>query len=656
MEMVKETQIKNEIKKSFNSFYSKKLFSIGLFILICTAMAASFYLIATFNWQALISIYPKYFSFFDRNLYDVLIFFFLGLFLSFLIYAKLSISRESKKSSYLNLLVLESQVKTSKLKSLNELHLKVSLISDIKTILNEFFIASAKISNSSHAFIYYSKSTDNPENIEFQLSKGFKENELNKFSLSMKDLNSKFNKTINQKSELAKLNILTAFMKSNLTFDDWVLIPLPSSDHSLNGLLFLGRRDKKEYSEIDYEIIESIAIQLGVRIENKKLFKKAEDLNKFNTTFLSNISHEIRTPLNAITGFSEILNLTEDPSEKIKLSNGIKKNTDQLTHILDNILEISKLESGLIQIQKKPHLLASLISLIENNLKMKASIKNLESSIRVSNDLPNCVESDYLRTKQILFNLIDNAIKFTESGVIHILIEYDYNSSTLSFKVIDKGIGISQETQLELFKNFTQLDSSSTRRFGGVGLGLSLSQRIAQQMNGHVILVESILHQGSTFQLKLPCKVMTELECLSCQNEDCLKSKLIPKYVSLDLNHKKVLLVEDSIDNQDIFEFYLKSVGLETEIVDNGEDAVKKALTSYYDFILMDIQLPKMDGLEATRLIRSHGFTKPIIALTAHASFEEKLSCLSAGCVDLITKPVTQKTLIHQIQNILEAQ
>ena len=441
-------------------------------------------------------------------------------------------------------------------------------------------------------------------------------------------------------------------------FSDWVIVSIPSRELKRCGLLFLGRSSKKTFTDIDIELIESLISQFGIRLDNLRLFKKVEDSNKMKTAFLSNMSHEIRTPLNAITGFSEILETANTSEEKHTLIEGIKKNTLQLTSIIDNILDISKIEFGRIFIHKKVISLSVLIKSIQGDMEMRAKAKGLQFDVTSIGSIPSTIETDESRVKQILINLIGNAIKFTEKGGVKLQVTCDStikNEPHLIFNIIDTGIGISFKSQAELFQSFSQIEASHTRRFGGIGLGLALSRRLAQQFGGDVTLTQSEPGKGSTFTLNIPCGNLAGTKWIRHLYED-LEVVDSPKNKkdSVQLKNKKVLIVEDSVDNQEIFQFFLNSVGAKTEVIDNGEDAVKKAENNPYDLILMDIQLPKMDGLEATRRIRSKGFTKPIIALTAHASAEEKINCLQAGCIDLITKPVTQVTLIKRIQTIIE--
>ncbi len=392
--------------------------------------------------------------------------------------------------------------------------------------------------------------------------------------------------------------------------------------------------------------------------QEKKANESKEESNKVKEAFLSNMSHEIRTPLNAITGFSKILSHSSNENEKQYLINGIRKNSTELTNFIDNILDISKIEFGRIVINKKYINLVTIIERIKTTMENRAHAKGLLFEIESLSKLPIEIDVDEGRVKQILINLVGNAIKFTEKGYIKLQIEAQnsgYGQTQLMFTIIDTGIGISTSGQLELFQSFSQIDYSNTRRYGGIGLGLALSRRLAQQLNGEVTLLESQIEQGSVFRLRIPCGNLQNVKW-----QDNLFMQLSGPMHQLDflgnlrLDGLKILIVEDSKDNQNIFNYFLTTAGAETDIAENGKIGVEMAAAQNYDVILMDIQMPVLDGLAATRQIRGIGFKNPIIALTAHASVEAKLNCLEAGCVELITKPVTGDILIKKINLTLE--
>lgn len=393
-------------------------------------------------------------------------------------------------------------------------------------------------------------------------------------------------------------------------------------------------------------------------VQETKANTISEDSYKVKMAFLSNMSHEIRTPLNAINGFSKILAHTDNEREKHYLIESIRKNSMELTTFIDNILDISKVEFGRIYISKKRTDLISLIEKIKETMETRARAKGLLFEIESVGKLPARIQADEGRLRQILINLIGNAIKFTEYGYIKLQIEandFADGQTHLMFTVIDTGIGISVSNQLELFQSFSQADISNTRRYGGIGLGLALSRRLAKQLDGDVTLLTSQLGKGSTFRLRVPCGSSEDMEW-----KENLFAALLNPSIQLDflteanLNKKKILIVEDAKDNQEIFQYFLTNSGAYSDIAENGQIAVEKIKNCDYDLVLMDIQMPIMDGLEATRKIRAMGFQKPIIALTAHASVEAKMNCLKIGCDDLITKPVTQETLIQKILFTIE--
>ena len=382
-----------------------------------------------------------------------------------------------------------------------------------------------------------------------------------------------------------------------------------------------------------------------------------EESNRMKSAFLANMSHEIRTPLNAITGYSEILTRTENQDDRIQLIENIQKNSSHLTGIIDNILDISNIEFGKMTIHTQQISIRSLFEDVLITMFNRAESKGIKFEIKTEGLLPEYVLAAESRVKQVMTNLLGNAVKFTEVGGVSLKFKIDINSSGQKFIIVhvkDTGIGISKHDQAELFQSFSQVDVSSTRRFGGVGLGLVVSKRMAQQFGGDVSLIDSRIGRGSTFELKIPCGDLQDVAWSDNFLTDLSQSKNTSQLQNVNqLAGKRILIVEDSEDNQDIFQFFLRSVGAVTDVVDNGISAIRRVREEDYDLILMDIQLPQMDGLEATRRLRIEGFKNPIIALTAHASAEEKLSSLESGCLGLITKPVSQDTLIKQILTII---
>lgn len=382
-----------------------------------------------------------------------------------------------------------------------------------------------------------------------------------------------------------------------------------------------------------------------------------EESNRMKSAFLANVSHEIRTPLNAITGYSEILSRTERQNDRNALIENIQKNSSHLTSIIDNILDISNIEFGKITILTQKVSVKTLFQDVLVTMNTRAEAKGIKFEVSSEGLIPEYIQAADSRVKQVMTNLLGNAVKFTEVGGVNVKFKVENAAAGKHFiviKVKDTGIGISKHDQAELFKSFSQADISSTRRFGGIGLGLVVSKRMAQQLGGEVTLIDSRIGRGSTFELRIPCGDISEAVWMDNLFTGIFQPKSQSQFQNFNqLDRKRILIVEDSEDNQDIFQFFLRSVGAVPDVVDNGISAIRSVRENDYDLILMDIQLPQMDGLEATRRLRIEGYKNPIIALTAHASTEEKQSSLDSGCNGLITKPVSQDTLIKQILTIV---
>jgi signal transduction histidine kinase/ActR/RegA family two-component response regulator len=370
---------------------------------------------------------------------------------------------------------------------------------------------------------------------------------------------------------------------------------------------------------------------------------KAEAAARTKSEFLANMSHEIRTPLTAMMGYADLL-LDSSPgagdSERSHLRT-IRSNGEHLLTIINDILDISKVEAGCLQIEQIRFSLEELLLDVVALVRASALAKGLQLQVSSSTGIPAQIESDPTRLRQILLNLIGNAVKFTEEGRVDVEVAYEAATSQLAIRVRDTGIGIAQEKLPQLFQPFSQADSSTTRRFGGTGLGLVISQRLAQMLGGH-IEVESELGQGSCFTLHLRVRGSDEqLERALPQSGDTP----LPS-----LNGWSILLAEDGRDNQRLISLILQRAGARTELASDGLEAVKQALSpSPYDVILMDMQMPVLDGYEATRRIREAGCQTPIIAVTAHALEEDRQRCIEAGCDDFATKPIRRSVLLETI-------
>lgn len=356
----------------------------------------------------------------------------------------------------------------------------------------------------------------------------------------------------------------------------------------------------------------------------------AEQANSIKSLFLANMSHEIRTPLNAILGFVSLLkNQDLSKDEELRYLEIIERAGFSLTTIINDILDISKVEAGKLEIEKANCSLNQLIKDLELLFSLRCQEKGIDLKFN-KKSLPDEVVTDPTRLKQILINIIGNAVKFTNRGGVYVMFYMD--GDRLICKIEDTGIGVSSENVKKLFQPFSQVDLSIRKKFGGTGLGLVMSKRLAQLLNGDVILVKSQVSQGSTFLVSVKVGYVAE-KTLPPKPHITLSKDVYP------LMGKKILVADDSIDNQLLALQYLKKAGASVMIVNHGQEAIDATSKDEYDLILMDMQMPVMDGYTATTQLRKMGYHAPIVALTAHAMKEDLDKCLSAGCTDYLSKP-----------------
>ncbi len=385
------------------------------------------------------------------------------------------------------------------------------------------------------------------------------------------------------------------------------------------------------------------------KLNQEELMKAKQIAEKANQTkmqFLSNMSHEIRTPMNAIIGITDMmLDEIEEPIQKENLSL-IKRSADNLLVIINDILDISKIESGKIEIDYIDFNLIELIEQLIGTFKFKADKKGLKFQYSFQRNTPEYLHGDPVRLNQILVNLIGNAIKFTERGEVKLEIlisEIENNDVKLKFKVIDTGIGIASESQSKIFESFAQEGRTITRRFGGTGLGLSISKHLAELLHGTIEL-ESEQGRGSIFTVTIPFKLALKLNKLQYISQE-----------NRNLQNIKILLVEDNNMNQIVANQLLKKWNAQVTGAFNGIEALEILHKEEFDLILMDLQMPEMDGYEATKNIREQKkWNKiPIIALTADAFPEIKKQALEAGMDEFISKPFNQDELYHKISKLV---
>ncbi len=383
----------------------------------------------------------------------------------------------------------------------------------------------------------------------------------------------------------------------------------------------------------------------------------AEMMAKSKSDFLANMSHEIRTPMNAIIGLSQLaLDQSNQPSVRDYLEK-ILDSSHTLLNILNDILDFSKLEAGKFSLTPEATRLTSILDSIQILFDHIATEKGLFFNIEIRPDTPDCLICDVLRLKQILTNLVGNAFKFTERGGITIHVKplrLEDNKADLSFAVTDTGIGISDEGKQKLFQSFTQVDSSSTRRFGGSGLGLVISKNLLNLMHSDLEL-DSIPGQGSTFRFVLPVQLADPQSCGSERPQPIkiapgeLKSQLYE--LGRSLQQASILVAEDNRVNQLIVVRFLELAGISVTVVENGNQAVAEVSQGNYAAVLMDVHMPEMDGIAATRKIREiPQFKKlPIIALSAGVTLDEQQNCIDAGMNDFLTKPLEAEQLLNKL-------
>jgi CheY-like chemotaxis protein/anti-sigma regulatory factor (Ser/Thr protein kinase) len=366
------------------------------------------------------------------------------------------------------------------------------------------------------------------------------------------------------------------------------------------------------------------------------------------------MSHEIRSPLGSIMGFADLLkspDLTrEDVTQYISV---IDRNSHHLLRIIDDILDLAKVEAGKMLIEHLEFSLRELLADFSLLMGFRARDKGIEFELRVPGLIPSSIVSDPTRLRQILTNVVGNAIKFTERGHVQLLVSFDIDY--IQFIVSDTGPGISSEQLEKLFQPFQQADVSTTRRFGGTGLGLVLTRRLSEALGGTFKLLRSTIGQGSTFAATIRADVPKTARLIdSGKARGFLEQpKLESGSESKPLAGLKVLVVDDSPDNQILFQLILAKAGATIDIAVDGLDGVSLALTKLYDVVLMDVQMPRMDGYQATKELRSKGYTVPIVALTAHAMNEEKERAAQSGFTEFLSKPVQRDELLDLLKRFV---
>ncbi|GAB4141386.1 MAG: hypothetical protein Kow0040_30070 [Thermogutta sp.] len=400
----------------------------------------------------------------------------------------------------------------------------------------------------------------------------------------------------------------------------------------------------------------------------EELYQLAESATRAKSEFLANMSHEIRTPLTAILGFTDILlgdpTLEQGPPDRVEALYTIHRNGNYLLELINDILDLSKIEAGKLDVDRITCSPARILADVMSLMRVRAAAKNLPLVLQFDGKIPETIHSDPTRLRQILINLIGNAVKFTEVGEVRVvarLVREAEQPSLLQIDVIDTGIGMTEEQLSRLFQPFSQGDSSTTRKYGGTGLGLTISKRLAEMLGGD-ITARSTPGKGSTFSVTVATGDISGVTMLESPDEALAASRTkggVGAAPSVRLQGR-ILLAEDGPDNQRLISSILKKAGAEVTLVENGQAALDTALAALdrgepFDLILMDMQMPVMDGYTATARLRQAGYDGPIVALTAHAMEGDDVACREAGCDDYLTKPIDRAKFFAMIARFLDA-
>jgi len=411
----------------------------------------------------------------------------------------------------------------------------------------------------------------------------------------------------------------------------------------------------------------------------------AEGANKSKGEFLANMSHEIRTPMTAILGFADVLHeeiscCTRCPAhvdcpQRAKAKQAvetIRRNGGYLLNIINDILDLSKIEAGKLEVHSIRCSPFELVANVQSLMGVRADAKRLAFDVEYVGALPETILTDPTRLRQILINLLANAIKFTETGgvrVIGFLDDADPANALMRFDVVDTGVGMTQKQAARLFQPFTQADASTTRDFGGTGLGLIISRRLAELLGGNISIVETRPGRGTRFRVTIRVGNLEGVKLVEAPESATPREAEAPASCGADSSAAKldccVLLAEDGPDNQRLISLMLEKAGATVTIAANGREAVDKALSAMagrkatdppqpFDVVLMDMQMPEMDGYQATETLRQRGYTGPIIALTAHAMASDREKCIRAGCDDYLSKPINRTQLAATIKQQLK--
>ncbi|WP_197439992.1 PAS domain-containing hybrid sensor histidine kinase/response regulator [Calycomorphotria hydatis] len=445
-----------------------------------------------------------------------------------------------------------------------------------------------------------------------------------------------------------------------------VVVPLVARGKNFGVLTMVTSESGRRFGPDDLKLAEELGRRAASAIDNAQLFEAGQRANVAKSEFLANMSHEIRTPLTSVLGYAEMLLDSEQTPERVEHLKTIIRNGQFLVEIINEILDLAKIESGKLEIVRQSFDPRKVFNDVHSLMSVRAEEKNLDFQIIFEGEVPDQIHSDATRLKQILFNIIGNAIKFTEKGSIQVFVRHDQSSGqgVLQFDIVDTGIGISRKQLKQLFEPFYQADTSVTREYGGSGLGLTICRRLAELLGGD-IEVESKLNKGSKFLCSIAAEIGEKQEPSTAESKaNAPNGSQNERSDSLSPNRLRdcnVLIVDDRRDIRFLAERLLTKVGAEVQTAEDGLHAiehVKNAIENNIsiDAVVLDMQMPRLDGYQTASKLRELGFSRPIIALSANAMQGSMERCLEFGCNAYLTKPIDFNKLVDTLYQTVFAE